>query len=58
MNKICLLKLTNGFSLGTKKNIKESIQAAFSTNAKKILVNVVPKKAHIKNFIDDDPRLP
>ena len=28
------------------------------TNAKRIFVNVVPRKAVIKNFHDDDPRLP
>lgn len=28
------------------------------TNAKRIFVNVVPRRAVIKNFQDDDPRLP
>jgi hypothetical protein len=29
-----------------------------SSNAKKVIVQVVPRKAPIKNFRDDDPRLP
>jgi hypothetical protein len=28
------------------------------TNAKKVIANVIPRKTGLKNFKEDDPRLP
>ena len=45
-------------SISPNKTATHFNATALSTNAKKVIVQVVPRRVQIKNFKDDDSRLP